>query len=86
MSKAWKEKPIKSVRVKLHNRRVTVSLCRDGGYRFKWTRLENGKPIHTHIALSYEATIATIKCILSLANSADQTRQASPGAVGSEVL
>ena len=62
MSKSWKEKTIKTVRVKLHNRRVTVGLCRDGHYEFKWTRLDDGKPIRTRIALSREATIATVEC------------------------
>jgi len=66
MSQAWKEKPMKTLMVKMHNRRVVVILCRDGGYCFKWTRLEDGKPLHTRVRLSYEAVIATVKCILCL--------------------
>ena len=77
MSQHWQEKAVKTVRVKLHNRRVRVSRCRNGAFKFTFTKLEDGKPIDTRLGLSEEATYAMCACVRDLVNAAAVGRRGS---------
>ena len=68
MSDAWKRKPVRTLKARLHNRRVYVSLCRDGSVRMKFVRLgENPRaPITTELSLSDNAARVTSRMIAHL--------------------
>lgn len=72
MSTARNEsKPIKTLRVKLHNRRVTGGLMRDGSIVFRF-RILDGKFIRSErIRLSQEAVGAMYAIMMGLTTATD---------------